>query len=165
MEALRTDINEAPPTFFRVQAGHSRVAFAELGFQSSSRTSVHSEDGLIEAIQRRLDWTNEKESPFIPVFSDYQKAHTWALALTTLGVADVRIAEIDSSELAGAIMFSIKRARDVLGSNIPADDRHDGEWLIRDWIPSTAVVRWINSEEIQRDFRQIWRSGELNCEQ
>lgn len=159
MDALRTDINELPPRFYRVQPGRSRVALDELGFHSSSRASLDSEEQMIEAIQRRLDWENVQDSPFIPVFSDYQKAHTWALALTTLGVTDVRIAEINTSELVGAIMLSVKRAQHLLGPNIPADDRHDGEWLIMDCIPSAAIVQWIGSEEINQDFRRIWGSG------
>ncbi|OJJ61533.1 hypothetical protein ASPSYDRAFT_88075 [Aspergillus sydowii CBS 593.65] len=160
MDALRTDINELPPRFYRVQPGRSRVAWDELGFHSSSRASLDSEEQMIEAIQRRLDWENVQDSPFIPVFSDYQKAHTWALALTTLGVTDVRIAEINTSELVGAIMLSVKRAQHLLGPNIPADDRHDGEWLIMDCIPSAAIVQWIGSEEINQDFRRIWGSGD-----
>lgn len=108
---------------------------------------------IIAAIRRRLDWNNHQDSPFISVFTEQERAESWAL---TLYNENVRMAVIDTSRLGSDVVaFSIVGAREILGVLDPFDEETDDEWLVMHHIPARAIEWWIGREAMR--WRQVAR--------
>ncbi|KAL4894213.1 hypothetical protein BDV59DRAFT_176050 [Aspergillus ambiguus] len=160
MDSLNTAMDNPPGKFYRVQSPESTVTWDESGLHAIAEADLRTEEEVLDAVKEKLRRNSIRNSPFIPVFSDRQKALDWALALKHLCNGIVSVIEIDTNMLGEGIAVSAERARKLLGSGSITDRWYDSEWLILGHVPSSAIVSWKEIEDPRPDSSNInWPEG------
>ncbi|KAG1876979.1 hypothetical protein C8R48DRAFT_334050 [Suillus tomentosus] len=135
-----------PQYFYRVfdeqscsQLNHSGAFVASIPYAVYDRDHRNARGQL----ERHMDWSNRRRTPFISVTCSRAKALEFALTLLNMGSQAVSIAKIDSSRLEreGTNVYWMCDLVEYTGAYIKPEAMNKHEFLCGGLIPANAVIQ------------------------
>ena len=140
----------APRKFWRVEDSRSRACYVEgegiLAEDLYARVDFDVEGAALRGhLERHLDWSNTRATPFVSVYSDEGTAELEAERRVDARKSDVVVYEIDVDCSYERVEYrNVRRLAGVLAVEIEDKARNNSkyEWIFLHAVPDSAVVGW-----------------------